>query len=144
MTRFLWASLGSGPLFRHIWSDWRLRASHPFLWLVRWRSNSHRWADKFRHQAIVDVLIVNLRPHEVDPFDLVLLLDQPPESTPEQLLHQLRVVSFANEALVVDVDAFRCHFGLDLSYLLHGSLIYDTLELVTVQICVGLELVLTL
>ena len=76
--------------------------------------------------------MVSLRPHEVDLLNSVLLLDKPPESTPEYLMHKLRVVSSANEAFIVDVEAVWGNFGLNLWYLFYGSHIELFIELITV------------
>ena len=99
------------------------------------------WAYQFRHKSFDCGFIVALSPHKVNLVYLVLLLDQPPKTLSELLLYEVSIVSFANVALVVDIDSFFVDSLLIFRHRLNCLLINHVIELIHVEIIFGIKAV---
>ena len=119
------------------WLSVRLPHSPALLcghWLAR--------AYEFRHEAIHSCFVVQLGPHEVNLFYLFFVLDQPPEPLSELLLHELCVVSFANIAFVIDIDALFIKLFLVVFHLFYSRLVDNLVIMLHIKIILRIEAIL--
>ena len=83
-----------------------------------------------------------LSPHKVDLVYLLFILDKPPKTLSKLLLYEVRIVSFADVALVVNIYSFFINPLLIFRHRLSGLLINHVIELIDVEIIFGIKAVL--
>ena len=97
------------------------------------------WANQFGHKSFHCSFVVALSPHEVDLVYLLLILDKPPKTLSKLLLHEVRIVSLADVALVVDINALLINLFLIFRHRLNGLLINHVIELIHVNITFSIK-----
>ena len=99
------------------------------------------WAYQFRHKSFDCSFIMALCPHKIDLVYLLFILDKPPKTLSKLLLYEVRVVSFADVALVVNIYSFLINPLLIFRHRLSGLLINHVIKLIHIKVIFGIKAV---
>ena len=97
------------------------------------------WAYQFGHESFDCSFIVALGPHKIDLVYLLFILDKPPKTLSKLLLYEVRIVSFADVALIVNIYSFLINPLLIFRHRLSCLLINHVIKLVHIKVVFGIK-----
>ena len=80
-----------------------------------------------------------LGPHKIDLVYLLFILDKPPKTLSKLLLYEVRIVSFADVALIVNIYSFLINPLLIFRHRLSCLLINHVIKLVHIKVVFGIK-----